>query len=108
MRERFGNRRRPIAGAFTTAGNFASAILRLPEIQDALAVGLLVVVGDREGLGPIAAVTVGGPYHPGWSGAARDAAEQPQRASASRRATAVADPAELGCRTAAGRRRSSS
>src|SRR5262245_18136208 len=63
--ERFGDADRTSA-LDAAARQHPRLVLRLPEVDDALAVGVLEVVGDpRQVLGPVTALAVGDAHHPG-------------------------------------------
>ncbi len=50
---------------FATAGKNASAILRLPKVQDGSTVGVLEVVCGSESLSPVCALAISDPHDPG-------------------------------------------
>ena len=50
---------RAITGILAANEN-AGFVLRLPECADGRAVGGLVIVGERDGIGPVRAMTIGG------------------------------------------------
>jgi hypothetical protein len=59
-------RRSSVLSATIAAGarDDASVILCLPEVENCLAISLIEVIGGTNRLGPVAALTVGGPNHP--------------------------------------------
>ena len=56
--------RRAVGAAVITARQLLRLILRLIERQHVLGVGILEIVGQGEGLGPVCAVAVAGLQHP--------------------------------------------
>ena len=60
-----GNDGGGLAHDLAAGGDRAGGLLRLEERQNGIAVALLVVVGGREGLGPVAALAVGAADDPG-------------------------------------------
>ena len=64
-RQRIGDRHGlAVGGIGLAAGQRLSCVAGLVEGEDMRAVRFLKVVGHRKALGPVAAVTVGGLYHP--------------------------------------------
>ena len=68
-----------VAAGIVAADKNAGLVLRLKVGQDGRAVGVLVIVGEPDGVGPVGAVAVGGAQHPAARSGAAAIAERDAR-----------------------------